>query len=79
MKLNRCGAAESADGKYIYLAVFNLSDSSWTEEIDTEMLPVEKINGYHLENVGTKKQHTAAESIKITLEPHASVGYKIGK
>lgn len=69
--------ADSDDGKYVYLAVFNISDTLMEDEILFEEVGLENNREYGLENIWTKEKLTMKNRFSITLEMHASKLYRI--
>lgn len=69
--------ATSPDEKYFYLAVFNLSENVLNEEIVLENAGLQRNKLYQMENIWNKKQQKVIGKLDISLEPHASVIFKI--
>lgn len=69
--------ADSKNGKYKYLAVFNISDNIMEEEIILEQAGLENNREYTFEDIWSKAQQTVTGRLSVTLEPHASVLYCI--
>ncbi len=69
--------ATSPDEKYFFLAVFNLSGNVLNEEIELENAGLKGNKLYQMENIWNKKQQKVIGKLDISLEPHASVIFKI--
>ncbi len=69
--------ANSQNRKYHYVAVFNISDHSMKDEIDLETTGLEKNREYTFEDIWSKTQQSVSNQLSVTLDPHASVVYRI--
>jgi len=70
-------AAESRDGKYVYLAVFNLSDQQKQIAISLKTLGLS--NDCKSRDIWSKEEKDWQNSIKTDLKPHASILLKLTK
>jgi len=71
--------ADSENGQYKYLAVFNISDSLMVEEIILEQTGLENNREYHFEDIWSKEKKTVSDKLSVTLEQHASKLFRIEK
>ncbi len=69
--------ADSKNGKYKYLAVFNLSDNLMEEEFILEQAGLENNREYSFEDIWNNEQQTVTDRLSVKLKQHASVLYRI--
>ncbi|MEX0982585.1 MAG: glycoside hydrolase family 27 protein [Bacteroidales bacterium] len=69
--------ADSQDGKYKYLAVFNISETLMEEEIILEQAGLDNQKEYLFEDIWSKEKEAVSGTLSLSLEPHASKLYRI--
>lgn len=69
--------ADSENGKYTYLAIFNLSDEIMNDNLLLERIGLKDNRKYKVEDIWNKDQQTVTGKISVTLQQHASVLYRI--
>ena len=69
--------ADLKNGKYKYLAVFNISDGSMEEEIMVEQIGLENNKVYKFTDIWSKKQKSVSGKLSVHLKPHASMLYLV--